>query len=166
MARDLTYTHYYKVWSNLIITAVVPILVLIFCNTSILVQMRKTQNGRNLGVSRQVSNNQHQENHSLILILAGIVVVFIVCHSFRFFLAFYQVSTAETTRLCIERGREAAHPSWLYVISAVNHLMLMVNSSVIFIIYCVVGSKFRKALTDKLFGKQIALGKKMHNFVL
>ena len=25
MARDLNYTHYYKVWSNLILTAIVPI---------------------------------------------------------------------------------------------------------------------------------------------
>jgi hypothetical protein len=28
-ARDVTYTHYYKVWSNLILTAVIPLIVLV-----------------------------------------------------------------------------------------------------------------------------------------
>ena len=83
------------------------------------------------------------------MILAGIVIVFAVCHFFRFFLAFYHVSIVEKTRLCIENGRESAHPPWLYVISALNHLMLMVNSSVNFIIYCAVGSKFRRAVMEK-----------------
>ena len=57
----------------------------------------------------------------------------------------------ERTNECIVKGKEAAHPSWLYVISALNHLMLMVNSSINFIIYCAVGSKFRKVLKDKFF---------------
>ena len=85
------------------------------------------------------------------MILAGIVVVFAVCHFFRFFLAFYEVSIVEKTKLCIEEnGRDSkAHPPWIYVISALNHLMLMVNSSVNFIIYCAVGSKFRRAVMEK-----------------
>jgi hypothetical protein len=28
-ARDVTYTHYYKVWSNLMLTAVIPLIVLV-----------------------------------------------------------------------------------------------------------------------------------------
>ena len=38
-------------------------------------------------------------DYNLAMVLAGIVVVFVVCHSFRFFLAFYHVSIVEKTSL-------------------------------------------------------------------
>lgn len=108
------------------------------------------------------TQDQHQDcqqghpDHNLAMILAGIVMVFAVCHFFRFFLAFYHVSIAERTKLCHEQGQEMGHPPWLYVISALNHLMLMVNSSINFIIYCAVGSKFRQAVMAKLCGRSIS----------
>ena len=163
LARNVAYAHYYKVWSNLIITAIVPIAILIFCNLSIFLQMRKSRKEMQNSRHQRSSNQQNPEdNHStngscqsadynLAMILAGIVIVFCVCHSLRVFLAFYYVSVMERTNECIVKGKEAAHPSWLYVISALNHLMLMVNSSINFIIYCAVGSKFRKVLKDKFF---------------
>ena len=65
----------------------------------------------------------------------------------------------------IEKGQDARHPSWLYVVSAVNHLMLMVNSSINFVIYCAVGSRFRKALVTKLsfFGSRRSGGSREQN---
>jgi hypothetical protein len=53
----------------------------------------------------------------------------------------FQVSVAETTRICMEHGTHSFQPEWLYAISAINHLMLMFNSSVNFVIYCAVGSR-------------------------
>ena len=50
----------------------------------------------------------------------------------------------------MDHGIDADHPGWLYIISAINHLMLMFNSSVNFIIYCAVGSRFRNALSCKI----------------
>ena len=43
LARDLNYTHYYKVWSNLIITTIIPITVMAFCNSTIFLQLRKSR---------------------------------------------------------------------------------------------------------------------------
>ena len=40
-------------------------------------------------------------DYNLAMILAGIVIVFVLCHSFRFFLAFYHVSTVQKTILCV-----------------------------------------------------------------
>ena len=100
------------------------------------------------------NGNSHQcqsSDYNLAMILAGIVIVFCVCHSLRVFLAFYYVSVVERTNQCIVKGEETSHPFRLYIISALNHLMLMVNSSINFIIYCAVGSKFRKVLKDKFF---------------
>ncbi len=47
----------------------------------------------------------------------------------------------------MEQGRSSSQPEWLYAVSAINHLMLMFNSSVNFVIYCAVGSRFRNALS-------------------
>ena len=45
-------------------------------------------------------------------------------------------------------------PKWLYIISSLNHLFLLCNSSVNFIIYCFCGSRFRKSLScqQRTFG--------------
>ena len=66
MARDLNYTHYYKVWSNLILTAIIPIVVLVLCNTKIFLELRK--NRREMASSRQVFYNPHQNGQNGIVV--------------------------------------------------------------------------------------------------
>ena len=51
----------------------------------------------------------------------------------------------------LHEGRKSGHPPWLYVVSALNHMMLMVNSSINFIIYCAFGSKFRRVVMEKIY---------------
>ena len=80
---------------------------------------------------------------NLAIILAGIVIVFFLCHTLRFFLEFYRVATVERTVQCMSKGQGEAHPTWLFPVAALSHLMLIVNSSINFVIYCAVGSKFR-----------------------
>ena len=64
-ARDVTYTHYYKVWSNLILTAVIPLIVLVFCNSAIFIVLRKSRKAMNQ--SRQKSNNTSGLNNGKVL---------------------------------------------------------------------------------------------------
>ncbi len=59
---------------------------------------------------------------------------------------------AKDTYECIHHGRYGRQPQWLFAVTALNHLALMVNSSVNFIIYCAVGSRFRSALTCRIWG--------------
>ncbi len=37
------YTHYYKVWSNLVLTTVIPLAVLVVCNVGIFVTLRRSR---------------------------------------------------------------------------------------------------------------------------
>lgn len=91
-STNTNYTHYYKVWSNLIVTTVIPLSVLIFCNVGIFVTLRKSRKSM-FGVSNQRRQTVQQKNENgLAIILVGIVLVFMVCHASRFFLAFYHVS--------------------------------------------------------------------------
>ena len=68
---------------------------------------------------------------------------------------FPQVSVSKKTKECIEKNGEIQnHPEWLWALSAINHLMLLFNSSVNFLIYCAVGSRFRNALTCRFRNSQ------------
>ena len=117
--QDLYTSSYYKVWSDLILTTVIPLIVLITCNLGIFVALRRSRksmssnrnrncnngsNGANgvqnnngggsggNGNNRSGGSSSHSNDHGLALILVGIVLVFVICHSLRFFLAFYRVS--------------------------------------------------------------------------
>jgi len=80
-------------------------------------------------------------NQHLTKILFQLVFVFMICHSLRFFLAFYMGTGTKKDTDC--------YPEWLWPVSSINHLLLITNSSINFIIYCVAGTKFRKALHRK-----------------
>ena len=85
------------------------------------------------------------------IILVSIVVIFLVCHTYRLSLRLYEVAhpqnnTLEHFRRCRTLGRYHI-PVAFYVLVNFHHLFLVLNSSVNFIIYCAVGKEFR----DKMF---------------
>ena len=99
---DTWYT--FKVWSNLIVTTILPLIILAVCNCGIFLTLRKSRrsmsakngNKNNSNAETTTTNNstnsrQRNNDNSLAFILIGIVMVFMICHSLRFFLAFYQV---------------------------------------------------------------------------
>lgn len=111
---------------------------LTFCNVSIFYQV-----GKLTRMSRNNLNSMNRYKHlKTETILAGIVIMFCICHSLRIFLAFYYVSILDEENPC------DLQPTRMSIMSALNHLLLMVNSSATFIINCAVGAKFRKALKD------------------
>jgi len=57
-----------------------------------------------------------------------------------------QASVSKRTNFCWELGLLPTHPSWMFTLTALQHFFLIVNSSVNFIIYCVMGTKFRQVL--------------------
>ena len=105
------------------------------------------RNGHHIGSGSQ--RPYHSSDFNLAIILAGIVIVFLLCHTLRFFLEFYRVATVDRTIQCMIKGQGGRHPTWMFPVSALSHLMLIVNSSINFVIYCAVGSKFRKALVHR-----------------
>ena len=54
---------------------------------------------------------------------------------------FLQSAVSERTNLCWSLGMLPTHPSWMFSLTAIQHFLLIVNSSVNFIIYCFWGTK-------------------------
>ena len=73
-------------------------------------------------------------------VLVGIILVFIVCHSFKFFVNIYE--------MYIMHSGLDFDKSWnktLDVFVSFSHLLVTVNSSINFIIYCYKDEKFRNS---------------------
>lgn len=105
----------------------------------------REENGRD---SPPIHFQKRREKSARVLIT--IVLTFLFCHTFRFVIKAYEVthpshSTAEHHLFC--HNQERYHvPVVLYVMLSLHHLLLVVNSSINFIIYCCVGERFRQEL--------------------
>ena len=120
-------------------------------------------NSRNNSVRGQRSDNSGHANWMLFLIVG----VFVVCHVARIPAIFYYDSiniwkegcskiTMETRIACAinlqmneTRSIEAYYPDLLKKTISLSHLLVIVNSSVNFIIYCLSAPPFRMALARK-----------------
>ena len=83
-------------------------------------------------------------------ILFGVVIVFVICHTLRVFLNIYDFSVADEIISCEMKGVGRWPAPWFICLTYVNQLMIMINSSVNFLVYCVAGSKFRTILYQQL----------------
>ena len=88
-------------------------------------------------------------------ILITIVLTFLFCHTFRFVIKAYEVthpshSTYEHHVYCLHH-QKLHIPVILHVMLSLSHFLLVVNSSVNFIIYCCVGKRFRKELKEIVY---------------
>ena len=46
------------------------------------------------------------------------------------------------TNMCWSLGLLPAHPSWMFTLTAVQHFALILNSSINFVVYCAMGTKY------------------------
>lgn len=140
------YIRYYIMWTRLFSTALVPVILLLFLNTRIIIDLFSKK------VERFGSAKRQSKEINLCLILLCIVLVFFLCHSARIILDIIEFSHVEQVINC---PRIAAHqlwapPYWAQVLYYVSHMMMMLNSSVNFVIYCLVGHTFRRELCRTL----------------
>ena len=68
-----------------------------------------------------------------------------------------QSAVSERTNMCLALGMLPFHPSWMFTLTAVQHFFLIFNSSVNFIIYCCMGTKYIIILITKLVSQSIVL---------
>ena len=109
-------------------------------------------------ISPEHCSDNVQNGDNSIKILIGIVVLFSSCHFLRLFLQCYHHIAANFYRQCVNNGIvQKQIPSWLWPLTAINHMCLVLNSSVNFLLYCWLGSKFRYNLMKEfraLFSKK------------
>lgn len=94
------------------------------------------------------NNARRTMEDNLAVIFMGIVGVFLLCHMPRILLSIHEMWTVNDTLRCAEQGHKV-FPLWALIFSQFSHLLLVINSSVNSLIYCLISSRFRQAAIDK-----------------
>ena len=110
----------------------------------------QTNGGTQASVSAGGGAPSANTDLTLAPILFGVVIVFVICHTLRVFLNIYDFSVADEIISCEMKGVGRWPAPWFICLTYVNQLMIMINSSVNFLVYCVAGSKFRTILYQQL----------------
>ena len=117
----------YHLWAPIVVEDIIPIMMLLILNGSIAAKINV--------ISKQMdgakNNQQRSQKSSSTKILFAIVAIFLICHI-----------PSLVFKLLYHLGSEDAEfrEKW-YFLAPIKRLALMINSSVNFIIYCLVGSK-------------------------
>lgn len=88
------------------------------------------------------SERRQRKEINLCLILLSIVLVFFLCHAARIILDVYEFANVEKVITCKPWFPEF----WAQALNYISHLTMIINSSVNFIVYCLVGYTFRREL--------------------
>ena len=126
---------------NFLIMVVVPLTMLSLCHYLTFAKIRE-----NTKLHNTISNNQRRDNAMAALFFL-IIGCFLICHSGKFVLNFFEIST-------LFNDKDEAWPTWTFVLTRFNHLMLVINSSVNFFIYCFRDARFRCAVFS-IFGLNV-----------
>ena len=138
------YIKYYMNVTRTILLGVIPFIALLYFNIQIYIRFRQTR-GR---YKRKKKNGSSQQAKDLQL---GLILILIVCMFFitnlpRLLLNFYELFYVEQMIDCKEAF---VPPTWFICSTSVNHLLLVVNSIVNFVIYCCCNESFRNILFMK-----------------
>ena len=72
---------------------------------------------------------RRRRNRNITLVLVGIVVLFLVCHMGEVAISIYELAD-------VLDGERSPFPQWASNTVIVNHLLIVMNSSLNFVIYC------------------------------
>ena len=88
---------------------------------------------------------QQQKENDLARVLIGIIVLFLVCHTFRVIIEIDNILTANTLRVCYQLCLPP-FATWSIILDPLSDLMMVINSASNMVIYCCLNSAFRKLI--------------------
>ena len=78
--------------------------------------------------------------------LLVIVVLFLICHTLRIILNIHGLISLKSVRESIHKGCSGVTQTWTLIGASVSHILLTINSSINFFIYCFMCTPFRRIL--------------------
>ncbi|XP_040583670.1 FMRFamide receptor [Lepeophtheirus salmonis] len=151
LRKNELYLTFYILWFRLFSTAAVPFVLMLFFNYKILKHYR-----RNSFINNQNSNSFNNSNHekSLYITFFCLTTTFLICHLPRVLLNIHELNKNHLQNYCKKvYDTNYNPPEWTYLSTFVEKILLIFNSSVNFIFYCLVGKRFRRHLLCLLLPK-------------
>lgn len=146
MRLDDNYVFYYINWARLVVTGLIPLLSLAILNWAIYRGIKRRKKTIQTMQSQQM-RQQHLGTCSTVeeLILFAIVFIFLICTLPRIVLNTYEMVSIQSIRdnLYNECFRL---PLWVMVTTSFTYILATLNSSINFVVYCIMYSAFRREL--------------------
>ena len=163
IVTHLRSNNHYNLWyiniANLVVTAAVPFLSLAYLNLNIYFEFKQYIDRQSLSKAATSSITVHQlqkkfrkREKDLVqqtMILFSIVVLFVLFHTLRIVLNVEEFLTLEKRKRAKETGCEWLQ-YWTIIAAPLSHLLLQINSSINFVIYCYFNRSFRYELSSLL----------------
>lgn len=157
--------HYYVLWyiniSNLILTAFIPLGVLICLNCKIYLSLNQFIQ-RQPSAGTRTSRRQRLTDVKKTFILFSIVAVFVICHSLRIILNVNEFFNLTTYKEEHEKGCDGVK-FWAQVIVPLNQLLVIINASANFFIYVFFDKGFQQVLQQVCIIKSERHGHTLNN---
>ena len=99
------------------------------CYSSYLIYRKMRSSANNASLSSSQDRARRRRNQTITLVLIGIIVLFLICHIGEVAISIYELAD-------LLDGERTAFPVWANTIVIVNHLLIVMNSSLNFVIYC------------------------------
>ena len=127
---------------------IIPLILLLYTNCRLIHVLHHTRRKRSQMLRRMSTKRQEDD---ITLMLIGVVVVFVVCQTPALITQILTTILDEKTRDC---------PYFFYYYSRISDLMVVLNSSINFIVYCFCSRKFRRILIIMIYGKSPSVREK------
>ena len=97
--------------------------------SSYLIYRKMRSSSNNVSFSTSQERARRRRNRNITLVLIGIFVLFLICHMGEVAISIYELAD-------LLDGERTDFPKWATNIVIVNHLLIVMNSSLNFVIYC------------------------------
>lgn len=159
---DLRTNNHYNLWylnvATLLITAVIPLVMLTYLNVNVYLKLKEYVARQPLTKSAATSTLQdthvqkaakkrEKDMVQKTRILFSIVFLFVLFHVLRVILNIEEFVTLDNQRIAKEMGCEWLQ-YWTIIAAPLSHLLLQINSSINFFIYCFFNKSFRNELVS------------------
>ena len=145
----LRFNSYYVLWymnvARLVVTGVIPFVSLTYLNSRIYKVIRRRRRMTNRPRAAPSAAQKAEEGRQAIVLLV-IVVLFLICHTLRIILNIHGLFTLNYVRRSMAKGCAGVTGLWTLIGASISHILLTINSSINFIIYCFMSTTFRGIL--------------------
>ena len=150
---EMRINHHYILWyiniSNLLLTAIMPVTVLLYLNCRIYSSLSSFMERQPSQQSTAGNSNhkRHQANdYKKTIILFSIVIMFILGHTLRIVLNIRELLNLTKTKETHQSGCNDTKKYWGRILIPINQLMIIISSSSNFFIYSFFDPAFRQVL--------------------
>ena len=135
------YLYYYRNWTKLMVTGVIPYVLLVFFNTYIYKAIKKNarmieETGSN---EPMPTSTKRKDEENLSMVFVGIVTIFLVCHSLKIGLNVYDGIFGKV-------GATSA----IRIVGYFSNFLVVLNSAINMIIYCIMNRTFRNHFVNTI----------------